>query len=79
MPRAIATEFVPADVTGRLLETQCQIIHLQASCVTETHMRAMRDEGIEFAVATINDADEARRFLAGGATSVLTDHPDLLG
>lgn len=78
VPRAIATEFVPADVAGRLRETQCQIIHLQARCVTETHMQALRDEGVEFAVATINDADQARHFLAGGATSVLSDHPELL-
>ena len=77
VPRAIATEFVPEDVAQRLRDTQCQIIHFQAACVTEARGSEMRDAGIEFAVATVNDPVAAKAFLDMGATTVLTDHADL--
>lgn len=37
------------------------------------------EAGTAVAVATINDRDEARRFLALGAHGVMTDDPTLLG
>lgn len=77
VPRAIATEFVPDNVAQRLHETQCQIIHFQAACMTQMRANEMRDAGVEFAVATVNNPDAAYAFLEMGATSVLSDHADL--
>lgn len=78
VPRAIASEFVPRDVPQRLQETRCQIIHFQATCVSADDLEMLRGAEIEFAVATINEAETARQFLAAGATSVLSDHAALL-
>ncbi len=78
VPRAIATEFVPCNIVDRLRETQCQLIHFQASCVTEQDFVTLRAADIEFAVATINEPDTARAMLSKGATSVLSDDPMLL-
>jgi glycerophosphoryl diester phosphodiesterase len=38
----------------------------------------MNDAGLEIAVATVNDAGVARRFLDMGAHGIMTDHPTLL-
>ena len=77
VPRAIATEFVPDNVAQRLRETRCQIIHFQADCVTQTRANEIREVGVEFAVATVNDPAAAKAFIEMGATSVLSDHADL--
>jgi hypothetical protein len=78
VPRALATEFVPADPARRLEETRCQILHIQARLTSEQDLARLRAADIEFAVATINDAETATAFLAAGATSVLSDRVDLL-
>ena len=77
VPRALATEFVPEDPAGRLAEARCQILHTQAFLTGGEEMARLRSADIEFAVATINDADTAMAFLDAGATSVLTDRVDL--
>ena len=77
VPRALATEFVPRDPAGRLLEAGCQILHSQAMVTGDAELGLLREAGIEFAVATVNDASMARAFLSAGATSVLTDRCDL--
>jgi glycerophosphoryl diester phosphodiesterase len=77
VPRALATEFVPVDPVRRLREARCQILHTQAVLTREPELVRLRDADIEFAVATVNDVETARRFLAAGATSVLTDRVDL--
>ncbi len=78
VPRAHAVEFVPRDPAARLAEARCQILHSQAEVTGPGDCARLRDAGIEWAVATVNDAEVARRFLAAGATSVLTDRCDLL-
>lgn len=78
IPRALATEFVPANPARRLFEARCSILHTQAGLTGESDMARLRDANIEFAVATVNDAKAARAFLEAGATSVLSDYPDLL-
>lgn len=77
VPRALATEFVPADPVRRLEEARCQILHTQAALTPASELARLRAADIEFAVATVNDAEQARAFVAGGATSVLTDSVDL--
>ena len=79
VPRAHAVEFVPRDPVARLAEARCQILHSQAEVTTPEDCARLTAAGLEWAVATVNDAQTARRFLAAGATSILTDHADLLG
>lgn len=78
VPRAFATEFVPIDPVARLKRTGSQILHIQEAVASEAELQILSDAQIEFAVATVNDADRARFFLDHGATSVLSDIPDLL-
>lgn len=76
VPRALATEFLPDDPATRLREAEAQILHVQAEVTAPAELTPYRD--LEIAVATINDADLAQAFLQAGATSILSDHPDLL-
>lgn len=52
--------------------------HVNGPYVTQENLRASLDAGADIAVATVNDANEARRFLAMGINGVMTDMPDLL-
>lgn len=78
VPRGLATAAMPQDPMARLHEANCQILHLQASFVSEQDLERLCADGIEFAIATVNDPDEAQYFLERGAQSVLSDKPDLL-
>jgi glycerophosphoryl diester phosphodiesterase len=53
--------------------------HVNGPYVTAGNLRPSLVAGAEIAVATINDAADARRFLEMGAHGVITDRPDLLG
>ena len=79
IPRAHAVTFVPRDPVARLAEARCQILHSQADVTRPEDCARLRLSGIEWAVATVNDAATARRFLEAGATSILSDHGSLLG
>lgn len=77
VPRAYAVVVPPKNPKALLDETKCQILHLQRDFLPDEALAIMADSGIEFAVATINDADMAHRFFAGGAQTILSDVPDL--
>lgn len=79
VPRALAVEYPPRDPAARLAEARCQILHVQAAATGPEACARLTATGLEWAVATINDPAEARAFLAAGATSILSDRPDLLG
>lgn len=78
VPRALACEFVPQDPVARLAEAKCQILHVQAAVTGPRDRARLAATGLEWAVATVNDPDDARAFLEASAASVLTDKPDLL-
>lgn len=78
VPRAFAVTVAPRDPVALLSETDCQALHIKATMVDHAALKRLNESGIEFALATVNDAAEARRLLAGGAQSILTDIPDLL-
>lgn len=77
VPRAYAVVVPPKKPKALLDETKCQILHLQRDFLPDEALAIMADSGIEFAVATINDAEVAHRFFAGGAQTILSDVPDL--
>ncbi len=77
VPRGLATAAMPRDSKARLEDADYQILHLQAGFVGEQDMERLCADGIEFAIATVNDPVEARYFLERGAQSVLSDRPDL--
>ncbi|WJM86574.1 glycerophosphodiester phosphodiesterase family protein [Dickeya chrysanthemi] len=79
VPRAFAVVVPPKKPLALLKETHCQILHCLSELLDEDAQRILTDSGIEYAVAVVNDAAQARRFLDNGAQTVLSDIPDLLG
>ncbi|MEI7064879.1 glycerophosphodiester phosphodiesterase family protein [Dickeya chrysanthemi] len=79
VPRAFAVVVPPKKPLALLQETHCQILHCLSELLDEDAQRILADSGIEYAVAVVNNAAQARRFLDNGAQTVLSDIPDLLG
>ncbi|NKI73995.1 glycerophosphoryl diester phosphodiesterase [Dickeya sp. CFBP 2040] len=79
VPRAFAVVVPPKKPVALLQETHCQILHCLAELLDDEAQHILSDSGIEYAVAVVNDAAQARRFLDNGAQTVLSDIPDLLG
>lgn len=77
-PRCLALTGLPDNPKERLKESSCHMIHLQHSFARNGDLKMLIDGNIEFALATVNDPAQAAYFLDNGATSVLTDKPDLL-
>ncbi|TRL38705.1 glycerophosphodiester phosphodiesterase family protein [Rhizobium straminoryzae] len=77
VPRAFAVVVPPRDPKALLAETRCQILHLQRDFLPDDALKIMADSGIEYAVATINEAQATERFFAAGAQTILSDIPDL--
>ncbi len=75
VPRCLALTVTPEDPARRLVETGCQIMHLQNDYLDDEALDRLNRSGIEFAVATINDAQRANHLISGGAQSVLSDDP----
>ena len=53
-------------------------VHCNTLCTRPEDLTRLQDAGLATAVATINDRDEALRFLGLGAHGVMTDDPTLL-
>lgn len=53
-------------------------IHFNARYLAEGDFTRMHEAGLQSAVATVNNANEARKLLEMGADAIMTDHPDLL-
>ncbi|MBC6438909.1 MAG: glycerophosphodiester phosphodiesterase [Rhodospirillales bacterium] len=61
---------------ARLL--RCQSVHVDPSLVTPRLVGKAKRRGLQLAVYTINESDEAERLLDLGVDSVISDSPDLL-
>lgn len=77
-PRCAAVSAVPDDPAKRLIEAEADMLHLQYRFGNDETLERLRLSDMEFGFATVNNAERARYFLDNGATSILTDKPDLL-
>lgn len=77
VPRAFAVVVPPKDPAALLRAVNCQILHCTSELLDAEALARLDRSGIEFAVATINDADRARQLIAAGAQTVLSDVADL--
>lgn len=77
-PRCAAVSAVPEDPANRLTESRAHMLHLQYRFGDDESLERLKMTGIEFGFATVNNADRARYLLNKGASSILTDKPDLL-
>lgn len=68
----------PVDPAATKERLSLSAIHCNADFTLAEDIARMRDAGLEIAIATINDAARARRFLEMGAHGVMTDLPRLL-
>ncbi|VAW21089.1 Glycerophosphoryl diester phosphodiesterase [hydrothermal vent metagenome] len=77
--RCLALVVAPKDPKALMKEVGCQIIHIQDIALnTAERYAALRASGVEFGVATIDDALRARQLLELGAQSILSNDPGLL-
>lgn len=77
-PRCAALSAVPIDPSKRLAEAGADMLHLQYRFGDDETLERLRATGMEFGFATVNNAERARYLLDRGASSILTDKPDLL-
>lgn len=78
IPRAFAVSVPPRDPEQTLKDLDCQILHSGTFVLSDEQLKTLEQSGVEFAIATINDIESARRVLDGGAQSILSDNPQLL-
>ena len=77
-PRCLAVTAMPESPGKRLAEAGAHMMHLQHSFAREAELEQLSANGMEFGFATVNNPDRARYLLEKGASSILTDKPDLL-
>jgi glycerophosphoryl diester phosphodiesterase len=78
VPRAFAVVVPPRDPAALLRAVDCQILHSSTIVLSDAQLATLDASGIEFAIATVNDAVLGRRLLAAGVQTILSDRPDLL-
>lgn len=78
VPLGLACLKPPRDPARCARELALTAIHSNAAYTLGEDIRRMREAGLQTAVATVDDAHEARRFLDAGIDGVMTDRPDLL-
>lgn len=77
IPRVLAVTVPPRNPRAMLREADCQALQCKALLSEGDALKRLVDSGIEYALAVVNDPAEARKHLANGAQSILTDIPNL--
>ncbi|MEP1208395.1 MAG: glycerophosphodiester phosphodiesterase family protein [Rhizobiaceae bacterium] len=77
-PRCLAVTAIPELPAQRLSDVNATMLHLQHSYAGPEGLARLREAEMEFAFATVNNPQRARHLLKNGATSIMTDKPDLL-
>lgn len=77
-PKCLAVLDCPDNPAETMQAAGADMIHLDHNRVSPTDLIALQAADLEFALATVNQAQRARDLLSQGANSVLTDTPDLL-
>lgn len=74
----LATLRPPRDPAAAKAELGLSAIHCNADWTSARDISAMHAAGLDVAIATINNASLARKFLGDGADGIMTDWPSLL-
>lgn len=74
----LATLRPPRNPIAAKTELGLSAIHCNAEWTSARDISSMHKAGLDVAIATINDASVARKFLDDGADGVMTDWPTLL-
>lgn len=78
IPRCFALVAAPNDPLSLMKEVGADILHIQDMPYnSKARYDVLKASGIEFAVATVDDADRALELLEWGAQSILSDDPAL--
>ncbi|MGP1254047.1 MAG: glycerophosphodiester phosphodiesterase family protein [Kiloniellales bacterium] len=78
MPRGRLWEILPDDWQTDAAALECVSVHLWRETLTHAQARAVKAAGYELAVFTVNDREEAERFLEWDADCIITDVPDII-
>lgn len=78
IPLGLAVLRPPVDPAATKARLNLSAVHCNADFTTAEDIAKMREAGLDVAIATINDAQRAQRFLDKGAHGIMTDLPRLL-
>ena len=73
LPTALLVNLVPDDWQEKLHALGCIALDVNCLFLTDDHIREIKSAGYRLLTYTCNEADEARRLLALGVDSVITD------
>ena len=76
IPRGYLTSAIPPDWEERLTDSGCASLHCERHYVTKDQVKAIKKAGFQLLVYTVNDPEEAEKFLGWGVDAVITDFPD---
>ena len=79
IPIGLACLRPPTDPGAVIDQLGLSAVHCNTLCTRPEDFTRLRDAGLEIAIATINDRNQALDFLELGAHGVMTDDPTLLG
>ncbi len=78
IPRGLLVERLPPDWRHRLETVGAVSLHAQASSLTETQARMVKDAGFGLMCYTVNDPALARTLFGWGVDAICTDRLDLI-
>ncbi|MEZ5838057.1 MAG: glycerophosphodiester phosphodiesterase [Geminicoccaceae bacterium] len=78
MPRGLLIDEFMRDWPGALDELQCASLHINHKVVTPDLLSTATEEGIPVLLYTVNDGSRAVELLQAGASSIITDAPDVI-
>lgn len=78
LPRGRLWEELPVDWQADAGTLDCTSVHVWRETLTHAQARAVKAAGYQLAVFTVNQREEAERFLEWGTDCLITDRPDTI-
>jgi glycerophosphoryl diester phosphodiesterase len=78
LPRGLLVKRLASDWRDAVAALGCATVNLGRRHASTAAIAAVLAAGLELAVWTVNEADEAAALRAAGASAIITDRPDAL-
>ncbi len=77
LPRACLWEHLPRNWQEQAFKLEARSVHLSATWLKRSHVAAIRAQGKEVYVYTVNSTTQAEQLFSWGVTGIFTDYPQL--
>jgi glycerophosphoryl diester phosphodiesterase len=78
VPRGYLVDHLPADWRHTVETLECVSVHCDYTLLAPPQVQALRSAGLRVASYTVNEVDAARRLLASGVETIISDYPGRL-